>query len=114
MSSSNAERQQTKGPDPSNARPAVTLRFRAAAASTAAAGSQQEQQLNEGALPPWEKVLWRKQPYPDNYVDESFLQHMVRATSSSCCCIAGRLAMATPAAPISMALALANVLLSTN
>lgn len=29
------------------------------------------------ALPPWEKVLWRRQPYPDNYTDASFLQHLV-------------------------------------
>jgi hypothetical protein len=29
-------------------------------------------------LPPWEKVLWRKQPYPDNYTDPTFLQALVR------------------------------------
>jgi Phosphatidylinositol N-acetylglucosaminyltransferase len=24
-------------------------------------------------LPPWEKVLWKKQPYPDNYTPHTFL-----------------------------------------
>lgn len=28
-------------------------------------------------LLPWEKVLWRRQPYPDNHTDATFLQHMV-------------------------------------
>eukprot|EP00878_Enallax_costatus_P005691 GHUV01005968.1.p1 GENE.GHUV01005968.1~~GHUV01005968.1.p1 ORF type:complete len:398 (+),score=100.30 GHUV01005968.1:2189-3382(+) len=28
-------------------------------------------------LPPWEKVLWKKQPYPDNYTDGTFLQQLV-------------------------------------
>ncbi|PFH32562.1 phosphatidylinositol n-acetylglucosaminyltransferase [Besnoitia besnoiti] len=27
--------------------------------------------------PPWEKVLWRRQAYPDNYVDESFLDSLI-------------------------------------
>ncbi|RSH84512.1 uncharacterized protein EHS24_006034 [Apiotrichum porosum] len=26
--------------------------------------------------PPWEKVLWRRQPYPDNYVPASFLAEL--------------------------------------
>ena len=25
----------------------------------------------------WEKVLWKKQPFPDNYTDEKFLQELV-------------------------------------
>mmetsp|Transcript_60380 Transcript_60380/g.97839 ORF Transcript_60380/g.97839 Transcript_60380/m.97839 type:complete len:509 (+) Transcript_60380:16-1542(+) len=27
--------------------------------------------------PPWERVLWKKQPYEDNYVDRSFLESLV-------------------------------------
>lgn len=23
--------------------------------------------------PPWQRLLWKKQPYPDNYVPDSFL-----------------------------------------
>lgn len=29
--------------------------------------------------PAWEKVLWKEQDYPDNYVSESFLKDLVRA-----------------------------------
>ncbi|GBF92993.1 phosphatidylinositol N-acetylglucosaminyltransferase subunit C [Raphidocelis subcapitata] len=29
------------------------------------------------AGPVWEKVLWRRQPYPDNYTDPTFLQALV-------------------------------------
>lgn len=25
----------------------------------------------------WEKVLWKRQPFPDNYTPDSFLQHLV-------------------------------------
>jgi hypothetical protein len=28
-------------------------------------------------LPNWEKVLWKQQPYPDNYVDDTFLKELV-------------------------------------
>jgi len=28
-------------------------------------------------LPPWERVLWKKQPYEDNYVDRTFLESLV-------------------------------------
>eukprot|EP00798_Chlamydomonas_sp_ICE-L_P005010 gene5011-34795_t len=27
--------------------------------------------------PKWEKVLWKKQPYPDNHTDATFLQELV-------------------------------------
>ncbi|KAK9472983.1 phosphatidylinositol N-acetylglucosaminyltransferase subunit C [Dipodascopsis tothii] len=30
------------------------------------------------APPPWRKLLWVKQPYPDNYVDASFLSQLKR------------------------------------
>lgn len=53
-----------------------------------------------GPLPPWEKVLWRRQPYPDNYTDPTFLQALVRGRVrrrlrlvgvflASCCCGSG-------------------------
>jgi len=29
------------------------------------------------APPKWEKVLWKEQPYPDNYTDATFLQELV-------------------------------------
>jgi phosphatidylinositol glycan class C protein len=29
-------------------------------------------------MPRWEKVLWKEQPYPDNYVDDTFLNSLVR------------------------------------
>lgn len=35
--------------------------------------------------PKWEKVLWKKQPYPDNYVGPSFLQDLVRFTCANAC-----------------------------
>lgn len=33
--------------------------------------------------PPFAKVLWRKQPYPDNYNDESFLEHLKQNCGSA-------------------------------
>lgn len=32
------------------------------------------------AATPWQKVLWKKQPFADNYTDSSFLQHLVSDT----------------------------------
>ncbi|KAJ3719902.1 phosphatidylinositol N-acetylglucosaminyltransferase [Lentinula raphanica] len=29
-------------------------------------------------LPPWEKVLWKRQPYPDNYIPEGALESSLR------------------------------------
>ncbi|XP_037325394.1 phosphatidylinositol N-acetylglucosaminyltransferase subunit C isoform X2 [Pungitius pungitius] len=31
-----------------------------------------------GAAVPWRKVLWERQPYPDNYVDQRFLEELRR------------------------------------
>lgn len=33
-------------------------------------------EVREPTEAPWEKVLWRKQPYPDNYVPPSFLAEL--------------------------------------
>lgn len=49
---------------------------------TEAASRLHAQKVGNGShseTPPrWEKVLWKKQPYPDNYTDASFLQQLVR------------------------------------
>lgn len=31
-----------------------------------------------GPAVPWQKVLWERQPFPDNYVDERFLEELRR------------------------------------
>lgn len=36
-----------------------------------------EQVMSKLLLPPWERVLWKKQPYEDNYVDKTFLESLV-------------------------------------
>lgn len=36
-----------------------------------------DQVLAKLLLPPWERVLWKKQPYEDNFVDRSFLESLV-------------------------------------
>eukprot|EP00961_Rhodomonas_salina_P135609 1824492-Rhodomonas_salina.4 len=35
------------------------------------------QVMSKLLLPPWERVLWKKQPYEDNYVDKTFLESLV-------------------------------------
>ncbi|KAA8915229.1 hypothetical protein TRICI_002586 [Trichomonascus ciferrii] len=37
--------------------------------------------MNEVEEKPWRKLLWVKQPYPDNYVDVSFLSQLKRNTN---------------------------------
>lgn len=33
----------------------------------------------------WQKLLWRRQPYPDNYVPDSFLQELRELRESKDC-----------------------------
>jgi hypothetical protein len=44
---------------------------------------QQQQGLQEQSTAPlqWQKVLWKRQPFADNYTDAKFLQHMVRVST---------------------------------
>jgi hypothetical protein len=37
-----------------------------------------QEQQQQHAPTAWQKVLWKKQPFADNYTDSSFLQHLVR------------------------------------
>lgn len=39
--------------------------------------SKQTPAQQQHAAPVWQKVLWKKQPFADNYTDSSFLQHLV-------------------------------------
>lgn len=48
-----------------------------AAAARPAARAEPDAAANAAAgPPPWEKLLWRRQPYPDNHVDASFLSQL--------------------------------------
>jgi phosphatidylinositol glycan class C protein len=44
---------------------------------TKESGNGQES-FGSGRKSPWRKLLWVKQPYPDNYVDSSFLSQLKR------------------------------------
>ena len=35
------------------------------------------------ARPPWRKILWEQQPYPDNYVDQTFLASVLTYTDTT-------------------------------
>jgi hypothetical protein len=42
------------------------------------ANGRRHAQKHGGGLPvKWEKVLWKRQPFPDNYTDKTFLQELV-------------------------------------
>ena len=41
------------------------------------------------ARPPWRKILWEQQPYPDNYVDQTFLASVLTYTETRRSTIAG-------------------------
>eukprot|EP00697_Spironema_sp_BW2_P006097 gnl/Spiro4/18483_TR9896_c0_g1_i1.p1 gnl/Spiro4/18483_TR9896_c0_g1~~gnl/Spiro4/18483_TR9896_c0_g1_i1.p1 ORF type:complete len:346 (+),score=92.28 gnl/Spiro4/18483_TR9896_c0_g1_i1:91-1038(+) len=53
--------------------------FEAAPASLHPASAPQPPQLPQPQQrPPWAKILYRRQPYADNYTDQSFLEGMIR------------------------------------
>ena len=41
-------------------------------------GGPKKDEEEPGPSPCWEKVLWKRQPFPDNYIPPSFLQELVR------------------------------------
>ncbi|KAG2449226.1 hypothetical protein HYH02_005972 [Chlamydomonas schloesseri] len=62
---------------PSENLPAVNLGVRPGGpAAVAATGGGVPAEASAGP-PRWEKVLWKRQPFPDNYVDHTFLEHLV-------------------------------------
>lgn len=44
--------------------------------STYAGG--REETLRQLLLPPWQRILWKNQPYLDNHTDATFLEHLVK------------------------------------
>lgn len=42
-----------------------------------------QQQPGPCQPPRWQKVLWKEQPYPDNYTDSTFLQELVSMAARS-------------------------------
>lgn len=52
-------------------------------AALAAAAAPGHSLPTEDSAPRWEKVLWKPQPFPDNYVDHTFLQHLVRGAGTA-------------------------------
>lgn len=48
----------------------------------AGASSGPEPVRTEEVGPPWQKLLWKAQPYPDNHVDASFLSEL--RTNGTC------------------------------
>lgn len=47
-------------------------------ASVAARSFQSPEYQSTVNNPPWQKLLWVKQNYPDNYVDSTFLDELQR------------------------------------
>ncbi|WVO17931.1 hypothetical protein L204_105629 [Cryptococcus depauperatus] len=47
-------------------------------------------------LPEWEKVLWRRQPYPDNYVPPEFLSELQDISLRPCPSLAALISAALP------------------
>ena len=37
----------------------------------------------DATRPPWRKILWEQQPYPDNYVDQTFLASVLTYTDTT-------------------------------
>ena len=55
-------------------------------ATMAASPEQRRCEHHKGqgdARPPWRKILWEQQPYPDNYVDQTFLASVLTYTDTT-------------------------------